>query len=198
MDDFWSRLADGLIPFVALPETIDPSLVTADMQRLWEAAVKESTKGPWREQVATIVLEAEENVRFIHELAGQHDRVRAVLDVGSGQRLIGIFHTHALWPLEPHLGVGCGPEDIVGMIKDRYALSLLRSGPLVCALVRTDRTVEDLRLADVVAQFQVGVEAWYAQEQSLCRAILRAGIDLARAAGLAYYAGTAGDVLWKM
>jgi hypothetical protein len=189
MDDLWQRLAAGPIPVEDLPEELDLTVLEADLQRLWEATQRGDAAGRRVEYAGTLVLDRDGAVRMIHERAGTAEGVTPELRVEPGQTLLGVLHTHVPLPWEPNFGLSFGPEDIASIINRGYALSVVRSGHLVCALVRTKATAEQVDASAIESRFQALLLKWRAPGVSLPYLILGASLELAQGYGLGAYMG---------
>jgi hypothetical protein len=198
MDDFWRRLAAGPIPSNELPETLDVSVWADEMDRLWAATVASGAGDQAVEQAATVILDSQTGPAFVHALSGTPEGVTPCWEIEANQQLLGGFHTHALFPPELYFGVGFGPEDLVSMINRPYNLSLLRSGRLVAALIRTEAAPPSVIPAEVEVRFQEAFRDWYERGLPFVQAIFAAGAEVAKRYGLAVYSSAAGEVLRRM
>jgi hypothetical protein len=157
-------------------------------ERLWQQTVPDTALEAGIEWAATLVLDAEDTLHFQHETQGTAESVRPRLDVASDQTLGGVLHTHTTLQVEG-AAVGFGPDDIVGLINDGYAVSLIRSGEWMFAFLRTRGTPPRVDREEVVQRFQEAFRHWLAQEGAVLSAIVRAGLALSQGYNLAVYIG---------
>jgi hypothetical protein len=170
------------------PAELEVQSVVETSERLWQQTVSDTASGGGIEWAAMLVLDAEDTLHFQQEVQGTAESVRLRLDVASDQTLVGVFHTHTTLRVEG-AAVGFGPDDVVGLINDGYAVSLIRSGDWMFAFMRTRATLPRVEREEVVQRFQETFRHWLTREGAVLSTIIRAGLSLSQVYHLAVYIG---------
>jgi len=120
-----------------LPKRLNLTGIVPEMNRLWEASIREFASGVVREHAALLVWERE-SLRLTNIVEGADDEVEPSYQLAEGQQLVGTFHTH---PYVKNLqGMAFSGADIASAINDKENLSVVHSGSQIFCLVRTELT----------------------------------------------------------
>ena len=120
-----------------LPARLNLSSIASEMNRLWEASVREIASGVVREHAALLVWERD-GLRLTNIVEGADDEVVPEYELASGQQFVGTFHTHPY--VTGKMGIAFSGTDIASAIADGENLSIVHSGNQITALVRTELT----------------------------------------------------------
>jgi proteasome lid subunit RPN8/RPN11 len=109
-----------------------------EMNRLWEASVREIDSGIVREHAALLVWERE-GLRLTNIVEGKDDEVLPNYQLEEGQQFVGTFHTHPY--VTGWLGIPFSEADIASTLVHKENISIIHSiaqpSPLnVCAAPR--------------------------------------------------------------
>jgi hypothetical protein len=120
-----------------LPARLNLSAIAPEMNRLWEASIREIESGVVREHAALLVWERE-RLRLTNVVEGTEDDVEPDYRLATGQQFVGTFHTH---PYATGLmGMAFSGADIATALFYHERLSVVQSGDLVVAMARTELT----------------------------------------------------------
>jgi len=120
--------------------------VAQEMERLWQNSVRDVDRGVVREYAATLVEGHEGELKLVNVVEGSSRQVTPNLAVAEDERLVGTFHTH---PYENGTQAAFSGQDIAAALESQERISLVRSGDEVFALVRTNKTPQEMEAAKV-------------------------------------------------
>ncbi|MCI0694656.1 Mov34/MPN/PAD-1 family protein [candidate division KSB1 bacterium] len=132
-----------------LPARLNLSSLAPEMNRLWEASVREIASGVVREHAALLVWERE-NLRLANIVEGADDEVEPSYQLAKGQQFVGTFHTHPY--VTGWLGIPFSEADIASTLVHKESIAILHSGTQIYALVRTEMTPKFVEWQVVVNQ----------------------------------------------
>jgi len=191
--EIYNALFSGTIDSVNLPGELDLSSLGDDMERLWRKSVANMANDVVIEYAATIVLKDDGTLALTNEISGDSFEVTPVPCVEAGEMFVGTFHTHprtdGLMPMP------FSADDFVSAIFFRENLSLLRSGELILALVRTEKSVANIAVADANRIFQDVFQRELVLSGRILTAVWKGNIKLCEKCGFALYAGRAEELL---
>lgn len=172
-----------------LPEQIELGLsVAQEMDTLWQKSVQDVDKGVVKEHAATLVKGQEGELKLVNPVEGTENSITLNLDIAEGEEFVGTFHTH------PHETAFSG-QDIASALEDQEKISLVRSGDETYALVRTDKTPQEVDADEVREAFDQEVfKHSKGPNVSWSEAIYLANIEMCRRYGLAFYHGKGGSL----
>lgn len=168
-----------------LPAKLNLTGIAPEMNRLWQASVRELAAGVVREHAALLVWERE-SLRLTNIVEGADGEVEPNYQLAAEQRFVGTFHTHPY--VKGWMGVGFSGTDIASTIIYRENLSILHSGNQIAALVRTEFTptiVDDEEIEETARKLL----KIYTHSLSLQLAILKMNVILCRQYSLGLYIG---------
>lgn len=172
-----SRLLRGELTSIELPERIDlgEELNTA-MNGLWERSISEIDKGIVTEWGGTLVLSEEGSLELVNITPGDANGISLIHEVPSGALFVGTFHTH---PYESGLtGMAFSGADIANAINKGESLILVQSGDLVFAVVRTEKTPEQVDWSAVNKELDALYRNYVAEGLLLSEAALQANLAI--------------------
>jgi hypothetical protein len=182
----WEKVLRGTCQSDDLPEVLDLSDLAEAMNRLWRRSVRQIRKGQVTEYGATIVLQRD-RLRLTHVVAGTSDDVTPLAQPGRGQVFVGTFHTHPYSTGET--GVAFSGTDIASAINDRESVSVVQSGDIVFALVRTECTPASVGDKIIELKMDLLMERYSEQDTPFAEAVQSANLALCAWYGLAFYRG---------
>jgi len=120
-----------------LPAKLNLTDIAPEMNRLWDASVRELAGGFVREHAALLVWERE-SLQLTNIVEGTDEDVNPDFQLLPSQQFVGTFHTH---PYAKGLqGMAFSGTDIASAITDKENLSVVHSGSQIFCLVRTEFT----------------------------------------------------------
>jgi len=122
-----------------LPAKLNLTGITPEMNRLWEASIREIKSGVVREHAALLVWERA-RLRLTNIVEGTDDEVEPSYQLAERQQFVGTFHTHPY--VTGWLGIPFSEADIASMLVQKENLAILHSGTHIFALTRTEMTPE--------------------------------------------------------
>ena len=120
-----------------LPARLNLSSLAPEMNRLWEASIREIESGVVREHAALLVWEGEK-LRLTNIVEGADDEVDPSYQLSEGQQFVDTFHTHPY--VSGLMGIAFSGEDFASALAHRENLSIVHCGDKIAALVRTQMT----------------------------------------------------------
>jgi hypothetical protein len=166
---------------------IDFSSMQVDLDRLWSASFP---NGAAQEQGGTLVLDAYGNIRIVNMKSGTSNSISYDFNVGSGNTVIGVFHTH---PYDSGVTGTFSGADIANLINDiRRSISIVQSGTEQFMLIKTDATPTSVDSAELSKTYSARIAELRANGESFSDALKIAARETAQAYGLAYYEGSNG------
>jgi proteasome lid subunit RPN8/RPN11 len=121
-----------------LPAQIDLTDISDTVNALWKKSICYIERVQVVEYAATIVLNLEGRLCLRNIVSGDSTSVNPTLAVSAGEIFVGTFHTH---PYESGLtGMAFSGADIASAINANEAISVVQSGDVLFALVRTEKT----------------------------------------------------------
>jgi len=130
-----------------LPKRLNLTGIAPEMNRLWEASVRELGSGVVREHAALLVWERE-RLRLTNIVEGADDQVKPNYQLEKGQQFVGTFHTHPY--VTGWLGIPFSEADFASTLVQKEKLAILHSGTHIFALARTEMTPEFVEWKAVV------------------------------------------------
>jgi len=189
-----SRLLCGELTSAELPERIDLGGLNAAMNELWERSIRDIDQGTVTEWGGVLILDLEGNLKLVNQKEGAADHID--LDescISDDETYVGTFHTH---PYASGLsGMAFSGADIAQAINRGAALTLVQSGDVVFALVRTEKTPSQVdwgRLRKELDNLYLG---YLAEGMFPDEAAFEANLDVCARYGLAFYWGEVFDEL---
>jgi len=175
-----------------LPKELDLSDIQDEMERLWQSTARDRLR---RERGACIVLD-QDKLNLEHKVVGKSPQeVTPMHRVGDHDDHLGFFHTHSLYP-DGKEQVGFSEKDFAGALEDDERLSVVRSGNLVFALVRTERTRSPAPVSKQEEdKFFAVFQDYYDKNLPMDKAQWRANRDLCHDLGFVLYTGDFGQPL---
>lgn len=168
-----------------LPKRLSLTGITPEMNRLWDASIRESESGAVREHAALLVWERE-RLRLTNIVEGTDDEVEPDNRLQQGQRFVGTFHTHPY--VKGWQGVAFSGTDIASTIADGENLSIVQSGTQIFTLARTELTSQIID-EEEIEEAAKGLMKSYMRFLSLPEAVLKMNIALSKWHHLAFYLG---------
>lgn len=188
---FWNGLRAGLRR-EQLPATLDWTVLAAYVDCLWNWTVRDDVE--WG---GCLVWTEAHGLRMTCEIKGRHDGVEPRHLILSQQDHVGFFHTHPL--VDGRESIGFSDRDFVAVLEEGDPFSLVRSGLLVFALVRTNQTPAP---APVSPAEEARIRQVFIDEErpgrSQDEAELRANYRLCREFHFAFYRGLVGEPLRRL
>ena len=120
-----------------LPAKLNLTAIAPEMNRLWDASVRELALGVVREHAALLVWERE-SLQLTNIVEGADDEVEPSYQLAEGQQFVGTFHTHPY--VKGLRGMAFSGADIASAMNDQENLSVVHSGSQIFCLVRTEFT----------------------------------------------------------
>ena len=168
-----------------LPKRLNLSGIAPEMNRLWDASVRELASGVVREHAALLVWERE-SLRLTNFVEGADNEVEPSLQLDEGQQFVGTFHTH---PYATGLmGIAFSGEDFASTLAQGENLSIVHCGDKIAALVRTPMTpkIFDNETLDDEAKQIVRANR---RVLTFADAVLKMNIALCKRYQLGFYSG---------
>ena len=192
-----SRLLRGELTSAELPERIDLGALNAAMNELWERSIHDIDRGQVIEWGGVLVLDAEDNLTLINQVPGTADKIGLDLSViGDDETFVGTFHTH---PYESGLtGMAFSGADIANAINQGETLSLVQSGDLVFATLRTEKTPDRVDWSAVDEELDALYRGYAEEGLFFDEAAFQANLDICAKYGLAFYWGEIFDELQEV
>lgn len=191
------RLLRGELTSAELPEHIDLGELNAAMNELWERSIRDIDQGRVTEWGGILALDAEGNLTLTNQVAGTAYSIAFDLSHISDEVIfVGTFHTH---PYESGLtGMAFSGADIANAINRRESLSLVQSGDLVFAVVRTEKTPDQVDWSAIDEELDALYRGYVKEGLFLDEAAFQANLDLCARYGLAFYWGEIFGELWEV
>jgi len=169
-----------------LPAKLNLTGIAPEMNRLWDASVRELASGVVREHAALLVWERE-SLRLANIVEGADDEVEPDFQLSTGQRFAGTFHTHPY--VSGLMGIAFSGEDFAITLMHCENLSLLHCGNKIVALARTQFTPKflDDEMIDNKAKELVRT---YRRQLSLSDAVLQMNIAFCKRYHFGFYSGS--------
>ena len=168
-----------------LPKRLNLTGIAPEMNRLWEASVREIDSGIVSEHAALLVWE-HGRLHLTNIVEGADNEVEPNYQPAEGQRFVGTFHTHPY--VRGLKGVAFSGDDFATTLTHRENLSIVHCGDKIAALVRTELTAEfvDTEAVDQKARelFQI-----YLRNFPFTTAIFRMNLVLCEKYCLGLYMG---------
>jgi hypothetical protein len=168
-----------------LPARLNLSNLAPEMNRLWEASIREIKSGVVREHAALLVWERE-GLRLTNIVEGTNNEVDPDNRLQQGQQFVGTFHTHPY--VRGWQGVAFSGADIASTIADGENLSIVHSGTQIFALARTELASQIIDEEELEETAQKLVKS-YMRSLSLPDAVLKMNIALSKRHHLSFYLG---------
>jgi len=168
-----------------LPKRLNLTGIAPEMNRLWDASVRELASGVVREHAALLVWERE-RLRLTNIVEGADDEVVPEYELTSEQHFVGTFHTYPY--VTGKMGIAFSGMDIASAIADGENLSIVHSGNQIAALVRTEFTP---KIVDEKAILKHEDELlWFHRDTILTpQTILKINLIFCKQYNLGYYLG---------
>ncbi len=177
-----------------LPARLNLSSLAPEMNRLWEASVREIDSGIVREHAALLVWERE-SLRLTNTVEGTEDDVEPDYRLAVGQQFVGTFHTHPY--VNGLTGMAFSGTDIASAITDHENLSLVHGGSQVFCLGRTEFTPRVVAETAIVKQ-ERKLLRFYQIAFSVSQALFKINLFFCKQFNLGFYAGdTTGKLVLK-
>ena len=168
-----------------LPARLNLSKIAPEMNRLWEASIREIDLGVVREHAALLVWESE-SLRLTNIIEGTGDEVEPEYELKEGQQFVGTFHTHPY--VKGLQRMAFSGTDIASAITDEENLSLVHSGSQIFCLVRTEFTPEVVDETAIIEQ-ERKLLRFYQRAFSVSQALFKINLFFCQQYGLGFYTG---------
>ena len=168
-----------------LPTRLNLSEIALEMNRLWEASIREIESGAVREHAALLVWEREK-LRLANIVEGVDDEVEPNYQLQEGEQFVGTFHTHPY--VNGMMGIAFSGSDIASALADRENLSILHSGNQISTLVRTELTPEFVDTETIENKARELFKT-FIRDFPLATAVLKMNIVLCKQYRLGFYWG---------
>ena len=170
-----------------LPARLNLASIAPEMNRLWEASIREIESEVVREHAALLVWERE-SLRLTNIVEGSHDEVEPDNQLHEEQQFVGTFHTHPY--VKGLQGMAFSGTDIASAINDQENLSVVHSGSQIFCLVRTEFTPSAVDEAAILKQ-ERRLLRFYLDAFSVSQALFKSNLFFCKRFKLAFYAGNA-------
>jgi len=168
-----------------LPARLNLSSLAPEMNRLWEASIRDIKLGVVREHAALLVWERN-NLRLTNVVEGADDEVEPDYQLSEGQQFVGTFHTHPY--VKDLQGMAFSGTDIASAITDKENLSIVHSGSQVFCLARTEFTPRVVDETAIVKQ-ERKLLRFYQNAFSVSQALFKINLFLCKQFKLGFYTG---------
>jgi len=186
-------LFSGALESGQLPQKLDLADLHEGMDKLWQQSIAHLENGVVLEYAATIVLTAEDTLKFINEVRGDSSEVTPDLNVSARETFVGTFHTHPR--VDGLVPMPFSPSDFVSAVLLRENISVMRSEETVLALVRTQRTVASIDAEEAQREFYEVFQSEVFLSGRILDAVWKANLALCERYGFALYVGRSDEPL---
>ena len=168
-----------------LPKRLNLTGIAPEMNRLWDASVRELASGVVREHAALLVWERE-RLHLTNIVEGADDEVEPTYQLAEEQQFVGTFHTHPY--VTGWLGIPFSEADFASTLVHKENIAVIHSGNHIYALVRTEMTPQFVDWQIVANQAQELFKT-YSRFCSFPGSVFNMNIGMCERYNIGFYSG---------